>query len=248
VEQPQSVESERAQLVHREIQQLIALIVVAVLAFFLTRTFAAQTRAIRRHDAAEWSDRGDAALRAGRVPEAVELYRRAVVRDPVSVPYRLALALALDADRQGAAAAEALLALREVDPENPDVNMALARVSARLGDSQAAVRYYQSALNALWRPDDRGRRRVLRLELIRFLIDAGQPMRAVPEVMTLSTNLPEDAAWKTRVGLLLLEVNEPRRAVEVFTAALALDPSDADARAGLSRARALIDVSAPAGK
>ena len=218
------------------------LIAVAVIAFFATRALAEQTGDMRRADAAVWFTRAEQALHSGRVPEALRMYRRAAVRDPGSTFFKLGLARALAADGQGAAAVEALLALREVEPENPEINMELARLTARAGDAQAAVRYYQSALSALWRPSDRERRRTLRLELIRFLIARGQSLRAVPEILTLSTNLPPDAAWHTRVGLLLLEVDEPERALRLFSDALAADPSDADARAGASRARALIAI------
>jgi predicted Zn-dependent protease len=243
VEEPISKESLRASLIHREIRQLIALIVVAAAAFFVTRTMAAQSRAMRRDDAAVWFGRGEQASRDGRIHDAVGMYRRAAVRDPVSTPYKLALALALQADHQDAAAEEALLALRDVDPENPDSNIALARLSARRRELVAATRYYQSALNAMWNPSQRAANQSLRLELIRFLIDNHQPVRAVPELLTLAANLPDDPEWKTRTGLLLLEVDEPHRALELFRQALARNPADRDARAGRSRALALISIS-----
>jgi tetratricopeptide (TPR) repeat protein len=242
VTEPSGREAQQARLIHRELQQLALLIAVAVVAFFATRALAEQTRDMRRADAAIWFTRGEQALHAGRVADALRMYRRAAVRDPTSTFYRLGLARALAADHREAAAVEALLALREVEPESPDVNTELARLTARAGDQQAAVRYYQSALSALWRPTDRERRRTLRLEMIRFLIAHGQALRAVPDILTLSTNLPPDAAWYTRVGLLLLEVDEPERALTLFRDALAFDPSDADARAGASRARALIAI------
>jgi len=242
VTEPSGREAQHARLIHREVQQLAVLIAVAVVAFFATRALAEQTRDMRRTDAAVWFTRAEQALQSGRVADALPMYRRAAVRDPTSTFYKLGLARALAADGQGAAAVEALLALRDVEPENPEVNMELARLTARAGDTQAAVRYYQSALSALWRSSDRERRRTLRLEMIGFLIAHGQSPRAVPEILTLSTNLPPDAAWHTRVGLLLLQVDEPERALTLFRDALALDPSDADARAGLSRARALIAI------
>jgi len=222
----ESIETTRARLIHREIQQLIALGIVAVLAFFATRTMAAGNRSMRREDAGVWFARGEQASRDGRGHDAVELYRRAVVRDPASTPYRLAFALALQADHQEGAAGEALIALRDVDPENADVNIALARLSARSGDLEAAIRYYQSGLNALWRPAQREAQQTLRLELIRLLIDNGQAERAVPELLTAAANLSDDPAWQTVVASLLLEVDEPRRALDVFRRALARDSSN----------------------
>ena len=240
--EPSGREAQQARLIHREVQQLAVLIAVAVIAFVGTRALAGQARDMRRADAAVWFTRAEQGLQSGRVADALRMYRRAAARDPASTSYKLGLARALAADGQGDAAVEALLALREVEPENPEVNTELARLTARAGDAQAAARYYQSALNALWHPSDRERRRTLRLELIRFLIARGQPLRAVPEILTLSTNLPPDAAWHTRVGLLLLEVDEPERALPLFGDALAIDPSDLDARAGASRARALMAI------
>ena len=240
--EPASSERDAARLVHREIVQLTILILAAALAFFVTRALAAGNHGMRLRDAAEWHRRGERELRAGRLPEAIELFRRAAARAPRSTPYVLALADALDAAHQDAAAEQALLSLRDVDPEHAGVNVGLAHLSVKSGDQAAAVRYYHAALHALWRPGDRAKQRELRLELIRYLLARGQKERALSELLTLAASLPEDAAWKTRAGWLFLEVDEPRRALDLFRAATELDASNRDARSGADTARALIAV------
>src|SRR4051812_11403914 len=100
-----------AALVHREMVQLWALIAVAAVAFFATRAFAAGNRRIAARDADEWFRRGSAAMSAGRLDEATVAFRRAAVRRRGNRAYALALARALAASGEVAAATRELLAV-----------------------------------------------------------------------------------------------------------------------------------------
>src|SRR3954454_15193592 len=71
----------RSALIHREMIQLVLLIVVAVAAFVVTRAVAASNRDMSVRDAAEWFERGQRDLAAGHLDEAVEALRRATVRN-----------------------------------------------------------------------------------------------------------------------------------------------------------------------
>ena len=67
LEQPRNFASEaeeRSALIHREIFQLAALVVIAVAAFLVTRAVAASNRDMSLRDAAEWFRRGSRRCRA----------------------------------------------------------------------------------------------------------------------------------------------------------------------------------------
>src|SRR5436305_1376868 len=78
--------------------------------------------------------RGQYALREGRIDESIDSFRRATVKNRVDQRYVLALAhgLELKGDTEGARAV--LLALRESAPEDPDINLQLARLAAARSD------------------------------------------------------------------------------------------------------------------
>src|SRR5262249_27559796 len=118
---------DRASLIHREILQLLLLILVAVGAFFVTRAIAADNHKMTLRDAAEWYERGERQLDAGHADQAIESFRRATVKHRNDKRYVLALAGALASTRQDEAARSALLALRESSPEDRDINLELAR-------------------------------------------------------------------------------------------------------------------------
>ena len=87
--------SERAALIHREVIQLIALVFIAVVAFFVTRAVAMNNRDLKMRTAAEWYRRGEQLLAAGRLDEAIDAFRRATVRNRSNRTYLLALSRAL---------------------------------------------------------------------------------------------------------------------------------------------------------
>jgi tetratricopeptide (TPR) repeat protein len=224
--------SRRAGLVHREVLQLIVLALVAVIVFFFTRAFAAGNDRIKRSDAAAWYDVGRRALADGRPDAALSALRRAATRDPAHRGYQLALASALASSHQDDAARDVLVGLREAAPEDAEINTQLARLDARRGDLDDARRYYQSALNALWRPDQGDARRTLRVELIRLLLAHDEKSRALAELILLTANLPDQAQWQVDAGRMFLEAGDPKRALDRFARAVALEPANAAALEG----------------
>src|SRR5258706_5755680 len=126
--------AERAALIHREMLQLGVLLAAAVAAFFLTRAVAANNRDVSVRDAAEWFRRGQQEVEAGRIDDAIDAFRRATVRNRSEKQYVLALARALALKRDNKGARSALLTLRESAPEDPDINLELARLAAARQD------------------------------------------------------------------------------------------------------------------
>src|SRR3954469_14292470 len=193
---------ERAALVHPEVFRLCALIALAVAAFFVTRAVADSNRDMVVRDGAEWFRRGEQAMQAGRLDEAIASLRHATVRNRANKQYvlQLARALALDHDEDGARSV--LLALREADPEDRDVNLQLARLAAARQDVSDALRFYHNALYAPWPLDQDAARRTVRLELVRLLLANRQSGRATAELIALTSEMPDEAPLHEEMGEL----------------------------------------------
>lgn len=228
-------------VVQREILVLATLCVVAVLAFVATRAVARLDADIRARDAVTWFRTGEARLAAGNPEAAVEALRHASAMARDHLDYRLALASALTEAERDDAARQVLIGIRAVAPENPEVNLRLARLEARRGDETAAVRYYQNALYGVWREEDVEARGRVRIELIEYLIDRGQQGRALAELLALEGNLaPEPAAWM-EAARLFHQAADPSRALAYYERVLKADPSAGDAAAGAGEAAFALD-------
>jgi Flp pilus assembly protein TadD len=227
---------ERAALIHREIFQLSVLILVAIGAFLLTRAVAASNREMSLRDAAEWYRRGQQAINAGRVDDAIDSFRRATVKDRSDKRYVLALARALALKRDNDAARSVLITLRESAPEDPDINLQLARLAAARSDVTEALRFYHNALYAPWSTEQVDTRRGVRLELIRFLLTHDQSSRVISELLAMSTDLPDDTPLRLEVAQLFAKAGDNAHALDQFQRALRLAPENSEALAGAGQA------------
>src|SRR3954468_542623 len=223
---------QRATLIHREILQIAVLMIVAVGAFFLTRAVAANNRAATFQDAEAWYGRARTQLAAGRVDKAIESLRKAALRDRYDRRYALALAQALDAANDTEAARATLLTLRETAPEGTRINLELARLAARRNDVAETLRFYRYALYAPWPSESDEARRLVRLEMIEFLLDHNRADTAVSELLALSTDLPDSPAAHTRVAQLFVRAGDAAHALEQFQHTLKAAPDDGAALAG----------------
>ena len=82
-------------------------------------------------------------------------------------------------------ASQALLQLRESTPENAEINLSLARLEAKGGETAEAVRYYHNALYGRWTGSqvDEDRRKV-GVELVRLLLDHQDRSGALSELLS----------------------------------------------------------------
>lgn len=215
---------------------LLLLCAIGGAGFLVTRAAAAALHQVRLHDAQTWYQRGDQALRDGRLTPAIEALRRAALMRRDEPVYRLSLARAFAADRQDAAARLALLSLRDDAPEDPEINLLLARLEARRQDVTAAVRYYENALYGSWDADQLGAREELRLELVGYLLQHDLRDRALAELLIIAADLPNEPDRRVRVAELLLASGEPQRALDQYRLALEVAPSHTAALAGAGRA------------
>jgi tetratricopeptide (TPR) repeat protein len=228
--------SDQARLLRRQVLQLSALILVAIAAFFVTRSLAASNREMRLADGAAWYGRGQRDLAAGNVKAAVDAFRRATVGSRTDTRYVLALAHALALDGQDDAARRVLLGLRETAPENIDINLALARLAARDGDVTTAARYYHNALYVPWPDDQTATRRAVRSELADFLLAHGRTAPALSELLVLASNLPADPALHRDVARRFAAAGDNRHALDEFEHALRAAPDDDESLAGAGQA------------
>jgi tetratricopeptide (TPR) repeat protein len=226
---------ERA-LIHREIVQLGVLILVALGAFLLTRAIAASNHEMSLRDAAEWYRRGQQAMAAGRLDDAIDSLRRATMRDRSDTRYVLVLAQALARKGDAEAARSLLLTLRESAPEDPEINLQLARLAVARSDVTEALRFYHNALYAPWPAEQADVRRGVRFELIRFLIAHDQAGRALSELLALSADLPDAAPFGLEVAQLFAWAGDDRHALDQFQRVLRGAPSNGTALAGAGQA------------
>jgi tetratricopeptide (TPR) repeat protein len=219
-------------LIHREILQIGALMLIAVVSFFATRAVAANNREQTFRDAEAWFARGQQLMAAGRVEDAIASLRRASVRNRYERKYALALARALSQKGDTEAARAALLTLREASPEDAEVNLALARLASQRQDVTEALRFYHNTLYAPWSADAAEERREVRFELIDFLLRHDQGGRALSELLAASADLPDQADAHIRVGQLFARAGDGRHALDQYERALHLAPTNRLALAG----------------
>ena len=229
---PHDPDEQAAAFIHREIYQLGVLVLVAIAAFVLTRAVAASNRDMSLRDAAEWYRRGESAIATGDLDAAVDAFRRASGRNRNNKPYELALARALVRKHDNDGAQSVLLALRESTPEDPDVNLELARLAAESHDVTGALRFYHNALYAPWPSEQADARRQVRFELVTFLLTHKQSPRAISELLAASTDLPDDVGLRLQTARLFAQAGDAGHALDQFQQALRLAPENPQALGG----------------
>ena len=215
---------------------LFIVFVCLVLMFVVTGFTVRVYHDVEKGYAQEWYIRGEDDLRAGNAASALSDFRTALFYSHDNEQYQLRLAQALlMSGAPGGSEPEArtyLLSLLERDPGNGTVNLELARLAAHSHAVPDALRYYHGAIYGEWNNDQVGRRRAVRMELVNFLLDAGQKVYARAELIDLAADLPPDPELQTRVGMLLLQVKGYDDALKLFHQALLEKPNFPAALAG----------------
>lgn len=221
-----------APLTNARLARLVGLALVLIPAFAITTAITQAYRADQRRLAAEWFDRGSAALEAGRAPEAVEAFRSALAYAREDRQLRLMLARALAEAGRTAEARAYLLTLRETQPGNGPVNLQLARLAAAAGTVGEAHVYYHAAVEGAWTDTADAQRRAIRLELAELLVSENRPIQAQAELVALEGDLPPGAAARQRVADLMLASGLHDRAFKMYERVLEDQPQNATARGG----------------
>ncbi|HEV2118112.1 MAG TPA: tetratricopeptide repeat protein [Terriglobales bacterium] len=214
---------------------LVLLIAIAfcALTVFATRFYQSKQRQLGQM----WFGRGQASLAAGYAPAAIQDFRNALYYSHDDPAYRLRLAEALAAGNHIAEAQSYLLTLWQDEPGNSTVNLQLARLAAREGKTQTALRYYHGAIYGFWTEGDAAaRRQETRLELIHYLLGLRDATRADSELIALTPELPSKVGAHTEAGWLFMEAGDPDRALQEFQQALRLNPKVTSALRGAGEA------------
>lgn len=221
--------SRLAAFVHRETLQLFVLAVSALVAFAVTRGMEHRLSGLRAHDEQAWFERGQHAMAAGDATVAVAAYERANATARGNVRYALALSQARAATGDVNGSRELLLRLRESAPDNPDINLPLARLAMARHDVSEAVRFFNAALYAPTAPSEDPAHPALRLELARFLVAHDQKARAISE-LSVAAERPIDDERRVEMANLLRTAGDSGKALEQYLMVLQHDDANAAAR------------------
>lgn len=194
----------------------------------LSRTYHAQREALGNR----WFSRGAADLKAQRYASAVMEFRSALLYSRDNYDYQLNLAEALIGQGRTAEAYSYLVNLWEEEPENGVVNLELARIAAKRGQTEQAQRYYHNAIYAVWPDDQEEERRETRLDLIEYLLSINAKAQAQAELIALEENLGDDPAQQKRVGDLFLLAQDYEHALAAYRLCLKSDRRNEAALAG----------------
>ena len=220
-------------------QRPVVLAVLSVLAvvFFLTvtglsRAYQAQREALGNR----WFNRGVAELQAKRFDAAVSDFRSALLYSRDNYTYQLNLAEALLGQNHPGQASAYLLNLWDRQPEDGLVNLELARIASRNGQTEKAERYYHDAVYATWPSDQENKRQDTRLELIELLLRNNRRAQAESEIIALEANVGDDPGLQAKLGDLFERTLDYERAYAAYRASLKVDRHNQEAMAGAGQA------------
>lgn len=216
---------------------LVSVLILITVAFSaLTHLYSEAYNRRRNALGVEWLERGKLELKNNRSSAAVEDFRTALLYNPQNPDYGMHLADALAQAGRTDQAFNYYLGLWQKTPTNGPVNLELARLSERRGDSKDAERYFNGAIFADWPENAEASRRAASLDLIDFYLKNGDSGHAESQLIILSDNLPEDPQLHNHVGVLFSRVGDDRRALAQFNSAIHLDPNNPQALLGAAEA------------
>ena len=214
-------------MIQREVLLLVIIAVAAVPLYLFTRRMAEIKRHRNSGIAKALYNRAQRKLAEQDSKGAIESLRQAVTNDRDDRRFAFALAKTLAETHHDDEARHALLRLRDAAPEDPSINLQLARLAVRQNDIAEATRYYHHALYGIWTGDQiETQRRETRTELIRLLIDHGERSRALAELLVMSTEAPSEAGLHVELAGLFDEVGDRERALEHFRTAATIEPEN----------------------
>jgi tetratricopeptide (TPR) repeat protein len=217
----------------REVVLLGALLLVLLLTVFTA--FASRMYHKTFHVLADqWFAQGDVSFHAGNAAEALNDYRNALVYSPNNPQFQFHLAQALAATGREEEAESYLVNLLSVSPGSGEINLELARSSARQkAGMPAALRYYHAAIYGEWNQSPLIMRWDVRRELCEYLLAHGTSVQAEPELIAMADNVPVTDIPRQKIAAeLLLRGQLWDRALTAFRSVLSADPRDPDTLAG----------------
>jgi tetratricopeptide (TPR) repeat protein len=218
--------------------QRSAIFVLAVLTLAAVVSFAAVSHLVTRFNANQLArgrklyQQGLADMNAGNATAAIEAFRAALVCDRINPQYQLNLGRALRDTGRLDEAESYLSSLWERTPEDGTINLALARVAAKRGSIDDALRYYHNAMYGVWTSDADVSRRKARIELIEFLLQKNALPQAQSELVALTASLPADPALRLQAAQLLKQAQDYPDSLSEYEKVLQLDHNNSAALSG----------------
>ncbi len=215
---------------------LAALMVIAIVGFGLVSRLVTRLKANEKQIAWHAYEAGLAEVHAGRPERALDDFRAALVYDTDNSTYQLNLARALRETGRLDESEAYLLRLWNAAPQDSTINLALARLAARRGSVDEALRYYHNAIYGVWASNPDQNRRQTRLELIEFLLKQNALPQGQAELLALVQVLPSDPGEHLKVARLFAEARDYPNALEQYQLVLKLNSKDPEALAGAGEA------------
>ncbi len=213
---------------------LPVLVLIIIAGFSFTRMVVDWFNNRQDELAADWYQKGVAALSSHRPEQAVEDFETALVyAKQDDDEYRVRLAESLLAAGRPDEARSRLLSMLEDHPTDARVNLELARIAAAKGELQDAIRYFHGAIDGIWSTGKTPavERLNTRFELLEVLAAHHQNDLAETELATLLPELPPSASAYTRLGQIYFQLGDSRQALAEFQHARQLDRNFAPAYA-----------------
>lgn len=227
--------TEKRKLILRDSVALFAIFaitaVLAILTYFLFASFSRHREVL----ALRWQANGERALKSGHPAQAVQALRSALEYAPGRRDIEIDLATALAAEHRNLEATAYFNTLLESQPGNGLIHLQLARLAASDGKPALAEEHYQRALDGTWRGDGYVRRREVRLELIRYLINQKEYPRAQTELRTAVGNAPKDPEIQLAIASLMEQAHDPADAFVIYRAHTRLRNAPIEALEGVGR-------------
>jgi tetratricopeptide (TPR) repeat protein len=221
----------KRQLIFKDTLALLSVFVVtcvlAVLTWLIFRSYSQH----QRDAEARWKRRGEDALKHNNADAAVYDLRTALgygLEDP-GTEVELAGALAQAGHLQEAAVY--FNTLWEKEPGNGNINLQLARLAVRQKQMSAALDHYHAAIYGVWEGDGAIRRREVRLELVRYLIQQKRFGDARDELLIAAGNDTTTPGLMEVAGMLA-EANDPADALRIYHEVAGRRPVEAKALEG----------------
>ena len=226
----------RGALLLRDTLVFLALLLITVVLFGVTYFLFRSFESHREDLAHDWAARGQAALQHGQPATAVSSLRAALSYDPDDHANQLLLAEALAASGRTEEANNYFLNLWSARPGDGFINLQLARLARRRGETQQAIEYYRAAIYGDWQGDGLERRRDVRLELAAYFAQGDDISAARTELLILAGNAPDNAPLDLLIGDKLMGIGDPADAMTYYSRALAANPHSytALAKAGMA--------------
>ena len=215
---------------------LAVLTLIAIAGFALVSRLVTRLKANEKGIARHAYESGLSEVKAGRPERALDDFRASLVYGVDNPEYQLNLARALRETGRLDESEAYLVHLWNAAPQDSTINLALARLAARRGSIEDAIRYYHNAIYGVWPSDPDQNRRKARFELIDSLLQQKAWPQAQAELLSLAQVMPPDSAQRVKVAEMFAEARAYADALAQYESVLKSDGKNAADLAGAGEA------------